>query len=116
LELQQKKQQQSGQSNERKNKAPESKSTSDSKSLGSKPEESVLTEIEQNLESKLKVSAEQSTTGNQDSSSKKIKTLKKKLREIDELSSRDPDTLNSDQKEKLTKRSQLEEELKILEI
>lgn len=46
---------------------------------------------------------------------KKIKALRKKLRDIDELALRDPSSLNSEQIDKLSKRSLLEDELKSLE-
>lgn len=46
---------------------------------------------------------------------KKLKALRKKLRDIDELALRDPNTLNAEQVEKLSKRSLLLEELRSLE-
>lgn len=46
---------------------------------------------------------------------KKIKALKKKLREIDELAKKELSQLNSEQIEKLSKRSSIEDELRHLE-
>lgn len=46
---------------------------------------------------------------------KKIKALKKKLRDIEELSKRDPSQLNAEQNEKLSKRTAIEQEIKELE-
>lgn len=50
------------------------------------------------------------------SNEKRIKAIKKKLREIDELSSRDPSTLSAEQQEKLSRKTVFEEELKSLDI
>lgn len=46
---------------------------------------------------------------------KKIKALKKKLRDIEELSKKDQSQLNPEQLEKLSKKSSLEQEIKALE-
>lgn len=47
---------------------------------------------------------------------KRVKALKKKLREIDEIASKDPAELTADQREKLNRRATLEEELSALSI
>mmetsp|Transcript_4593 Transcript_4593/g.5029 ORF Transcript_4593/g.5029 Transcript_4593/m.5029 type:complete len:168 (+) Transcript_4593:36-539(+) len=46
---------------------------------------------------------------------KKIKALKKKLRDVEELSKRDPSQLNAEQHEKLSKKATIEQEIKELE-
>jgi hypothetical protein len=54
-------------------------------------------------------------TGGAVDNEKKLKGLRKKLRDIEELAKKDPSQLNPEQQDKLSKKAQVEEEIKELE-
>jgi hypothetical protein len=54
-------------------------------------------------------------TGGAVDNEKKLKGLRKKLRDIEELAKKDPSQLNPEQQDKLSKKAQIEDEIKELE-